>query len=1383
MRPGRWTTITESSFAWEHEALEFLREHLPDHEPWRAWSNFEFVDDQGRVNEVDLLVLGPRGLIVVEIKSRPGHVEGDSHSWVWSNEGRKYTVDNPLLLANRKAKRLASLLRRQEAVVKSKLRVPFIVEAVFLSKVRPPLKLGSALLERVFLRGRPGIEDDNGIIHALTEGLDEAFPRGAFVDAGSARTIARAIQQAGIRPSLRDRRIGDYELHEVIGEGEGFQDFAAIHVSQRTRRRVRLYAYAHAASKEARERLMRSAEREFQLLEGIDHPNILRALDYRDTDRGPALIFEHDPEALRLDHFVRERGAEISATVRLDILRQIAEALQYAHEKRLYHRSLSPSSVLVCDPLSERPRLKIMNWQTAARTDTAIPTAQRTVGTSHIDEYLVDPARVYVAPEAREGLGASGPHYDVFSLGAIGYLLFTLTPPAPSPLELPEKLRRQGGLRISQVIDGVGGDLDDLIQLSTAPDVGSRIATVQEFLAYLSDAERELNPALTEDAVEPGEAKPGDRLGHGLVLKERLGSGGSSEALLVTREGEDAELVLKIARDAGHNDRLRAEADTLQRLHHPNIVRHLANLEFAGRAAILMERAGKHTLAWHIRSADPPSLDLARRFGEELLDAIRYLEDQGIQHRDIKPENIGIADSPGSKRKRLVLFDFSLSRTAPENIEAGTRPYLDPFLPLRRPPRWDLYAERFAAAVTLYEMLTGHVPRWGDGLSDPAVLDEEANIEADRFDPALRDGLHRFFDRALRREPTDRFGNVEDMLREWRHAFAPLDRRPDLPESLELIARRTLAETSIAELGYGIEARDVLDKMGIHTVAQLLATDRRRFRWVRNVGERIRKEIRLKAKHLARLRPDLIPGGAGESALAGRATIDQLYDQLLRQAPGIDDSTEDRVLATFLGIDEGDGLAPLPNVGEVAKTCAVARSAVAGAIEHARERWHRSRDLNHLREDIAAVLAENGGVMTAIELADALLVARGSVETDPTERCRLALAVLRAAIELEAAMTEPRFTLYAEAQPPLIARDEELAAYARRLGEAAERVMGQDPLPSAERGLEELRQAVGEIQSDRVRLVPETRILRLAAAASASAALSARLELYPRGMAAAKALRFSLGSLLGVRRLTVDQIRERIRGRYPDAEQIPDRPALDTLLKEVGAQRVWLDDGEDGPGYYVEGLSGRSTRTLGSRFDTTGASPEPTVEILAARDLEAKLKHAHRSGGYLVITAQARDLLRAEAELLRRFPRTRISIDRLLIDLMRAKAETLGISWQKVLEADGAAYGARDFSRLLELVRRVSPDLERELMQQTRSALLVHPGLLSRYGQLGLLDKLRNAAGTRGGPPSLWLLVPQETAALPMLDGHPIPVLSTADWLHLNEAWLVNAHRAGTAAA
>ncbi len=99
------------------------------------------------------------------------------------------------------------------------------------------------------------------------------------------------------------------------------------------------------------------------------------------------------------------------------------------------------------------------------------------------------------------------------------------------------------------------------------------------------------------------------------------------------------------------------------------------------------------------------------------LSVVNYLEDAGIAHRDIKPDNIGVGPMGRSDRLHLVLFDFSLSRTPPENIRAGTTGYLDPLLPLRKPPRWDLYAERYAAAVTLYELAAGphNLPRWGDG--------------------------------------------------------------------------------------------------------------------------------------------------------------------------------------------------------------------------------------------------------------------------------------------------------------------------------------------------------------------------------------------------------------------------------------------------------------------------------------------------------------------------------------------------------------------------------------------------------------------------------------------------------------------------------------------
>lgn len=68
-----WTQVTPSEHPWEREALAFLKERLLDFEPYRAWSNFEFVTD-GAVSEVDVLVLvlARKAIFLVEVKELAG---------------------------------------------------------------------------------------------------------------------------------------------------------------------------------------------------------------------------------------------------------------------------------------------------------------------------------------------------------------------------------------------------------------------------------------------------------------------------------------------------------------------------------------------------------------------------------------------------------------------------------------------------------------------------------------------------------------------------------------------------------------------------------------------------------------------------------------------------------------------------------------------------------------------------------------------------------------------------------------------------------------------------------------------------------------------------------------------------------------------------------------------------------------------------------------------------------------------------------------------------------------------------------------------------------------------------------------------------------------
>lgn len=141
-------------------------------------------------------------------------------------------------------------------------------------------------------------------------------------------------------------------------------------------------------------------------------------------------------------------------------------------------------------------------------------------------------------------------------------------------------------------------------------------------------------------------------------------------ALLVERDG--ATQVLKVASDPANNDRLHGEAEILRKLRHQYVVRLDDELDFDGRVGLLMERAGQQTLAQRLRQEGPLHLELLQRFGDDLLTTVDWLEQQGIPHRDIKPENVGIAKIGRGDQLHLVLFDFSLSRTPPEAITAGT---------------------------------------------------------------------------------------------------------------------------------------------------------------------------------------------------------------------------------------------------------------------------------------------------------------------------------------------------------------------------------------------------------------------------------------------------------------------------------------------------------------------------------------------------------------------------------------------------------------------------------------------------------------------------------------------------------------------------------------
>jgi hypothetical protein len=219
MMQQHWTIVTPSEYEHEQRALDFVRAGLPDQDPYRAWANFEFQAADGALYEVDLLALTPAGFWLVEVKSRPGALEGDFGTWTWvTPEGRRLSDDNPIHLANKKAKALAGLLRQH---LPRGARLPFLEPLIFLSDPGLDLRLAGPARNHVCLTDRP--PDDprgprDGILAALVaRRVPGARPScDVPIDARLARSLTQALDRVGIRPSQKERRVGDHLMGGLL---------------------------------------------------------------------------------------------------------------------------------------------------------------------------------------------------------------------------------------------------------------------------------------------------------------------------------------------------------------------------------------------------------------------------------------------------------------------------------------------------------------------------------------------------------------------------------------------------------------------------------------------------------------------------------------------------------------------------------------------------------------------------------------------------------------------------------------------------------------------------------------------------------------------------------------------------------------------------------------------------------------------------------------------------------------------------------------------------------------------------------------------------------------------------------------------------------------
>jgi eukaryotic-like serine/threonine-protein kinase len=261
-------------------------------------------------------------------------------------------------------------------------------------------------------------------------------------------------------------------------------------------------------------------------------------------------------------------------------------------------------------------------------------------------------------------------------------------------------------------------------------------------------------PAAVADELADGQPlEPGRRVGP-YAIKGELGRGGMgivylAEDVRLARTVALKALPASLAGDERRRERLRREARAAAALTHPGIAVVYALEEIDGDLFIASEHLKGRSLKAEL--ADGP-LGPARTL-ETAIEIVRALcaaHEAGIIHRDLKPENI-----VRTEEGRIKLLDFGIAQFADRTLTQltqagaviGTPAYMAPEQLLGR--EIDFRADLYAVGVLITEMAGEPLP----------------------------DDLKRIAERALARDPRDRYGSAREMLAAL-EAIAPTGTRP-----------------------------------------------------------------------------------------------------------------------------------------------------------------------------------------------------------------------------------------------------------------------------------------------------------------------------------------------------------------------------------------------------------------------------------------------------------------------------------------------------------------------------------------------------------------------------------------------------------------------------
>lgn len=215
-------------------------------------------------------------------------------------------------------------------------------------------------------------------------------------------------------------------------------------------------------------------KRESQAAASLSHPNIVNIYDVGNDENDIYYIVMEYVKGRTLKQIIKEKGS-IEPNDAINMAKQIALALEHAHNNHIVHRDIKPHNILI----TEDSRVKVTDFGIArAVTSSTVTNTGNVIGSVH-----------YFSPEQARG-GYTDEKSDLYSLGIVLYEMVTGRVPfeGESPISIALKHIHEDIKLPSLIKKDVPKALEDVILKATQKDQTKRYASSREMLEDLNQA-------------------------------------------------------------------------------------------------------------------------------------------------------------------------------------------------------------------------------------------------------------------------------------------------------------------------------------------------------------------------------------------------------------------------------------------------------------------------------------------------------------------------------------------------------------------------------------------------------------------------------------------------------------------------------------------------------------------------------------------------------------------------------------------------------------------------------------------------------------------------------------------------------------------------------